>query len=367
VSFAVRDRQGVFTEPAREATFTFATRPTATGTRRRRMNSATSSARGDDHRSSQSQVAILERVGMHIYYSPSYTAAAHEFDTTRKATWIAESLIDDPIAGVTLVEPTPLTDAQLREVHSTEYVEAVRTGSPRHLAESSSFRWDPAVWDAVRASNGGAVAAALHSLDTRENSGSLSSGLHHARRERGSGFCTFNGLALAARAAIDAGAERLLILDLDAHVGDGTVDIVHDWPEVLHVDLAVSAWDAPAGDQGRCSVETIHRAEDYLPTLERRLASLTRTPIDLCIYNAGMDPHEDSDIGGLAGMTTAIIRARERTVFEWAAAARIPVAFVLAGGYAGSELSRERLVDLHRLTIAAAVSTSRHSSDAPAS
>ena len=64
-----------------------------------------------------------------------------------------------------------------------------------------------------RASNGGAVAAALEAFETKRNAGSLSSGLHHATRALGSGFCTFNGLALAARAVIDAGAKRVLVVD----------------------------------------------------------------------------------------------------------------------------------------------------------
>jgi acetoin utilization deacetylase AcuC-like enzyme len=255
---------------------------------------------------------------------------------------------------VTIVEPQSLTDEALRAIHSDEYVDAVKLGAPRHLAESSGFTWDPGVWDAVRASNGGAVAAALHALTTRRNAGSLSSGLHHAQRQSGAGFCTFNGLALAARAALDAGARRVLILDLDAHVGDGTLAIVRDWTDVLHVDITVSPWHVDAGDPSRCSLDAIDFADDYLPALERRLAALDTSSLDLCIYNAGMDPHEDCGIGGLDGMTTAVIRDRERTVFQWAASAGLPVAFVLAGGYAGGSLSRNALVDLHRLTIEAA-------------
>lgn len=254
--------------------------------------------------------------------------------------------------GVSLVEPTLLTEEQLRAIHSAEYVDAVKTGEPRHLAESSGFPWDPGIWDAVRASNGGAVAAALHALHTRRNAGSLSSGLHHAHRDSGGGFCTFNGLALAAGAAIAAGARRVLILDLDAHVGDGTMDIVRTWPRVHHVDIAVSAWSYAGGEPSRSSLDVIRRAGDYLPTLARRLAALDTSNIDLCIYNAGMDPHEDCGLGGLDGMTTDVIRSRERTIFEWAAGAGIPVAFVLAGGYVGGALTREALVDLHRLTIA---------------
>ena len=287
---------------------------------------------------------------MHIYYSLAYTSAAYGFDTTRKATWIAESLVERPIDGVELREPEWLTEAALQQVHSPEYVEAVRTGSPRHLAESNGFTWDPGMWNAVRAANGGAVAAALHALETGENAGSLSSGLHHARRNSGAAFCTLNGLALAARAAIGAGARRILILDLDAHVGDGTLDIVRSWPEVSVSDISVSAWHTEGGDPARISLDTIRSADEYLPTLRRRLHGL-HGAFDLCLYNAGMDPHEDCDIGGLAGITTDVLRERERIVFEWAASATVPVAFVLAGGYSGGSLSRDALVDLHRLTI----------------
>jgi len=64
------------------------------------------------------------------------------------------------------------------------------------------------------------VAAAQGAWRTKKNTGSLSSGLHHARRTHGAGFCTFNGLALAALTALEvltAGAQRVLILNLDAH------------------------------------------------------------------------------------------------------------------------------------------------------
>ena len=75
---------------------------------------------------------------------------------------------------------------------------------------------------------------------------------------------------------------------------------------------------------------------------------------DLVIYNAGMDPHQDSAVGGLRGITTQRLADRERMVFPWARERGAPVAFVLAGGYVSARLPRERLADLHRLTIGAA-------------
>jgi acetoin utilization deacetylase AcuC-like enzyme len=295
-----------------------------------------------------------------IYYSPDYTAANDAFDTTRKATWVAASLLSAPIVGVALTAPTPLSSAQLEKVHDPAYVAAVRIGLPRRLAESSGIRWDPNVWQAVRSSNGGAVAAALAALQTRRNAGSLSSGLHHAARDHGAGFSTFNGLALAARAALDDAHSRfayrrVLIIDLDAHGGGGTYSIIRQWQGVVHLDLAVSPYETYR-PQAQSTLDYIRDAADYLPTLKARLAALDDGPgFDVVIYNAGVDPYEGCDIGGLSGMTAAVLAERDRIVFDWAARHTCPVAFVLAGGYVGNRLSQATLVDLPRQTVAAAV------------
>jgi acetoin utilization deacetylase AcuC-like enzyme len=292
-----------------------------------------------------------------LFYSPDYTLAAHGFDTTRKAGWVADSLHDRPIAGVSLRPPEPLTAEQLAEVHDREYVDAVRTGEPIHLAESQGFAWDPGLWQMVRASNGGAVAAALAALESGGAAGSLSSGLHHAKRDHGSGFCTFNGLALAARAAQQAGVERILVIDLDAHCGGGTHELLADDPRISQLDVAVNPFDyyEPAADGW--TLDLVNDAADYLPRIARRLGewSAERATLDLVLYNAGMDPYEGCDIGGLPGITADLLVQRERLVFDWCRAESVPVAFVLAGGYAKGEAAQAQLVELHRATIAAAV------------
>jgi acetoin utilization deacetylase AcuC-like enzyme len=286
-----------------------------------------------------------------LQYSPAYVAAAHAFDTTRKAGWIAESLAREPIAWVEMVEPAPLTAEDLREVHDPAYVEAVRTGTPAALAAGQGLAWDPALWQAVTASNGGLCAAAEVAL--REGvSGSLSSGLHHARRGYGAGFCTFNGLALAALRAARSGL-RVLVLDLDAHCGGGTDSLVGREPNVVQLDVATDAYDAYAPAPPHI-LATVRTAAAYLPTISNGLEALDAAgPFDLLLYNAGMDPHEGS-MGGLPGITAAVLAEREALVFDWARRRGMPVAFCLAGGYVSSRLARDQLVALHRLTVAAA-------------
>ena len=288
-----------------------------------------------------------------VFYDDEYVLSAHSFDTTRKARWVAESLLADPVPGLRLSPNAPLASAELERVHDPAYVAAVRTGEPRALAESNGFSWDPGLWTMVRASNGGVVAAARAALRSG-CAGALASGLHHARRAHGAGFCTFNGLALAALAAFDAGAKRVLVIDLDAHCGGGTNELLGRHPGVRILDLAVDAFDRYEPAPGN-SLDVVASAGDYLPTLESRLQALAGERFDLCRYNAGMDPHEGCAVGGLAGVDATLLARRERRVFEWCRARALPVAFVLAGGYVGPGLDREGLVALHRLTLRAAV------------
>jgi len=286
-----------------------------------------------------------------IFYSPAYTLSAHAFDTTRKAAWIAESLHRDPIAGLCLEEPTPLTRDPIGAVHDPEYVRAVETGAPRPLAQSQGFAWDPNLWPMVLASNGGVVAAVRAALEDGV-AGSLSSGLHHARRESGRGFCTFNGLVIAAREALALGARSVLILDFDAHCGGGTASLIRDEPRMAQRDVSVSAFDAyPDDDHSRLTL--VNEASEYLPTIQSELEDVDREgqSWDLCLYNAGMDPFECCAIGGLTGIHAAMLEARERRVFEWAARRHMPIAFVMAGGYVGASLDRNGLVALHRATL----------------
>jgi acetoin utilization deacetylase AcuC-like enzyme len=142
-------------------------------------------------------------------------------------------------------------------------------------------------------------------------------------------------------------------LDLDAHCGGGTYSLVKDDARIVHVDVSVSRFDSYVPD-GVSSLWLIENGAAYLPTIANSVLPRLRGPFDLCLYNAGMDPHENCATGGLSGITTEILAERERMVFEWARSTGTPIAFVLAGGYVGDKLSQSELVHLHRLTINAA-------------
>jgi len=302
--------------------------------------------------------------GMLLYYSADYSASDFEIETSRKAAWIAESLRSDAIDGVELIAPVSLTNDQILEVHDAQYIAAIKTGEPKSLSESQGFAWDSKLWRMVTASNGGAVSAALQAMK-HGIAGSLSSGMHHAQRDRGAAFCTFNGLALAVRAALGAGANRVLILDVDAHCGGGTARCLAELENVWQVDISTCRFDSYEYSE-RFHLEVIDRADNYLPCVEHHLDELDRQGIEfgLCMYNAGMDAHEDCETGGLAGVPRKMLSRREEMVFEWCCERGLPTAFVIAGGYIGPRLGRQELVDLHRYTVRAAASSATHVGEA---
>lgn len=282
-----------------------------------------------------------------VYYSPQYCAASYAFDTTRKAVWIADSLQTKPIEGIRLIEPDAATRDLLEAVHTGAYLQSLETGRPWSLASSQGFRWCPSLYPSVCSSTGGVVAACRDAVSFGV-AGSLSSGLHHARASEGKGFCTINGLVVAARDAVRRG-RRVMILDLDAHCGGGTASLICRDVRISQLDISVDAFDYYPG------AVVADEPEEYLSILRR---SLNRVPpdVDLVIYNAGMDVYERDC--GHPGFDLKFIAEREATVFDWVHRRNIPIAYVLAGGYTSRRLDRASLVALHRCTLRAANSIS---------
>ncbi|GDY20361.1 histone deacetylase [Verrucomicrobiota bacterium] len=286
-----------------------------------------------------------------LYYSDQFVLAKEGFDTTRKAGWIADSLAKHPISNVRLEGPVPVTEAQVLRVHAPAYLAALRTGEPHATATSSTLAWDSGTLTMALHVCGGVLAAGKTAL-RKGVSGTLASGLHHAKRDRGAGFCTLNGLAIAAHTLADVTKGHILILDLDAHCGGGTHSLIQNHPRLWQLDVSVSPYDDYQPGK-RCVKEIVTDAPKYLKTVSRCLqrAEAEWPEFALCLYNAGMDVHQDCQIGGLSGLDDFLITLREEMVFQWCRERRIPVAYAMAGGYVSSTLTRNALVSLHRMTL----------------
>ncbi len=273
------------------------------------------------------------------------------FDTTRKADHIAQFIHAKAEPGIKLAEPpTDALDAAIagiEKMHNVAYVDALRTGNDVLLAESQGFDWCPNIWTMAVHSTAGVIAASQSAMQ-HGVSGSLSSGLHHAKPGRGDGFCTVNGLAIVAE-RLAADGNRVVVLDFDAHCGGGTAAMIaaHDLNEsVRHFDLSTNTFDGYQRLHPDDRLVVVRRGDnDYIDAVGEMLDEIDWAGTDIVLYNAGVDIHPE-----FSRLTVAL---RERLVFARANAESTPIAWVLAGGYTFG-MSMDELVDLHWQTITAA-------------
>lgn len=266
-------------------------------------------------------------------------------ETVAKSRLIAEMIEAGQAGEVWLAAPKPATRRELETIHTPEHVRSTFEDKQSFLEVGA---WSQPILDSILASTGGMRDAVTEALRTGR-SGSLSSGLHHARRNSGNGFCQFNGLALAALEALKK-VKTVGILDLDAHAGGGTFDILGAHPNVYLADVTVSPFDTwEPTDPARHFYVDVENPKAYLGHVEDALLTLER--VDFLIYNAGMDTYEKA--GGMKGITKDIILKREQRVVEWARARKIPHLFALAGGYKWGGLTLAQVAELHLETVKA--------------
>ena len=216
-------------------------------------------------------------------------------------------------------------------VHDPAFVEAVRTGQPRPLAQSQGFTWSPAFADAVARIWSGHIEACRVALAEGVVLHPVS-GAHHAGYSRGSGFCTFNFLVGAARDMVRGGTGRQALIDLDAHPGDGTYTLTRGDNAIALFDIAGGSWIDVTNDH-RIEYRVARDAAGYRQGLNRLPAFLDRVRPALVQYQAGMDPFEDDPVGGIEEITESFLLERDRFVIEQVRRRGIPLVVNLAGGY----------------------------------
>jgi acetoin utilization deacetylase AcuC-like enzyme len=239
----------------------------------------------------------------------------------------------------------------MQRTHAVPYIEALRTGQPRELAESQWFTWSPAFAEALAHIWTGHLAASRLALEVGLVLHPVS-GAHHARYDRGAGFCSVNFLVGASTALLAEGrVERVLMLDLDAHYGDGTDALTTNEPRIMHLDIhGGSCLDRTA----RGVWAGVRDGDAYLELLRAELPRALDERPDLVQWQAGVDPFEEDDVGGIPGMTAVRLLERDAVVLEALAARRTPTVISLAGGYSAS------CVKLHCATVRSAASIASH-------
>ena len=278
----------------------------------------------------------------------------------------AYGLLDRP--DVVILEPRPATDEEIERVHAPAYVRAVkRYGAHPELA----VEWEAAQWglaaggdtpafagmhEAAAALCGASIVAAQSVWEGRvDQVFSAGGGLHHAFANRAAGFCVYNDCAVAIRALLDAGAERVAYVDVDVHHGDGTQWIFYEEPRVLTCSvhesgqflfpgtggIAERGSGAGAGSAVNVPLPALSGDGPYLRAVEEVIAPAVRAfRPDVLVTQNGCDPHHADPLAHLQvtmGAFPRLYRALHDLAFDAAGGRWVALG---GGGYTFDVLPR---------------------------
>jgi len=282
---------------------------------------------------------------LNVVYSARYRIdiGPHVFPTQKYSLIHARLLETGVIQPQDCVEPEPASWDELALVHTPEYLHKMRDGAmtPEDVAQLE-LPWSTEMVEGFRLMVGGTIQAARiacgldeFGIQTSEFGIHIGGGFHHAFPSHGEGFCPFNDVAVAARVLQSRGLERVAIVDLDVHHGNGTAFAFESDPRVftfsMHQQHNYPMWK-PRGSLDIGLADGAHDAT-FIRELERALPAVLAHAPECIFYLAGADPYEDDQLGGLR-LTKEGLRRRDRMVIDEARSAGVPLVIVLAGGYA---------------------------------
>lgn len=295
-----------------------------------------------------------------LVWDPSYEIdlGPHVFITAKYRLTRERLLADGIVSAADFLEPVPATREQLALAHTARYLAKIE--EDRFSLEELTrleIPFSPEGRDAMALSCGGTLLACRRAMESG-TAGHLGGGFHHAFADHGEGFCLLNDVAVALLTLRDEGlVDRAAVIDLDVHHGNGTASILAGEPELftfsMHQQSNYPAEKPPSDldvglDDGVGDQEYLDALGNALPTV------LDDFEPELVVYLAGADPYRNDQLGGLS-LSQAGLRERDEIVFEAAVGRSIPIAVVLAGGYA---FQLEDTVAIHTATVEEMVAAS---------
>ena len=258
---------------------------------------------------------------------------------------LAKYLIEKKVVSK-FYEPNPCSIETLKEAHSEKYILDVKN---KKLSEKDikkiGFPLNDSVVRRSFVATGGTVLASKLAI----NYGiacNTAGGSHHANFDGGAGYCVFNDVAVAAKYLLNRGlANRILIVDLDVHQGNGNSDIFKDNRNVFTFSMHSKSNYPAKKSLSDLDVELKDNTEDkeYLDILKFNLANLNDENFDFVFYIAGVDIHYNDRLGKLK-ITDEGINLRDNIVIDNFFSKRIPICGVLGGGY---NKDFNKLIELH--------------------
>ena len=286
-------------------------------------------------------------------YSPEFPEE-HRFPMAKFR--LLKEWVDHNVPQTQCFSPTPCPLDVLLQTHESKYVSDFQAGTlDSKVAREIGLPWSAGLRDRTILALGGSIKTCELAREYGLAS-HLAGGTHHAHRDRGSGFCIYNDLAVSARYLVNRGlASRVLIFDCDVHQGDGTASILAHDTQVftcsIHAEKNFPVRKAESDLDVNCPDGMTD--DDYLALVFETLESLIAGWYpDFVIYDAGSDVHVDDALGRLS-ITTDGLYQRDYGVISRIRSEGIPCATVIGGGY---DKDRARVAARHGISVFAAAS-----------
>lgn len=291
---------------------------------------------------------------MKLYYTDHFELplpSTHRFPMS-KYRQLRQAVVSSPHhRNDTLFVPNAASDEELLLCHDRDYLERVISGQLSEMEiRRIGFPWSEKMVERSRRSTGATIAASRAALSDGV-SANLAGGTHHAFAGAGEGYCVFNDAAVAIRTLQQQDRiRRACVIDLDVHQGNGTASILSGDSSATTLSIhgvrnfplrkVASDIDIALPD-GTTDPEYLEALAEGLNTL------LNHARFDLAIYLAGADPFVHDRLGRLS-LSMNGLSTRDDMVFQSCRDANIPVAVVMAGGYAENV---EDIVQIHSNTL----------------
>ncbi|KAK9148938.1 hypothetical protein Scep_007695 [Stephania cephalantha] len=309
-----------------------------------------------------------------VIYSSSYDIAffgiekLHPFDSSK---WgrICQFLIADGVLVKNLiVEPMEASEEDLLVVHSKSYLDSLKSSLTVSIIMEvppvsllPNFLVQQKALSPFRKQVGGTIMAGKLAKE-RGWAINVGGGFHHCSADKGGGFCAYADISLCIHFAfIRLNISRVMIIDLDAHQGNGHERDFSNDGRVFILDMfnaGIYPHDYEARRYIDYKVEIVSgtTTNTYLKKLDKALeAAGNMFDAELLVYNAGTDILDGDPLGMLKISPDGVIQ-RDEKVFRFAKEKKIPIVMVTSGGYMKSSarviadsivnLSKKRLIDL---------------------
>ncbi|SNS70226.1 Acetoin utilization deacetylase AcuC [Ekhidna lutea] len=274
-----------------------------------------------------------------VAWSPIYNhplPPKHRFPMEKYDLLPKQLIHEGTIHESNLFAPRKLTPNEILAVHSANYWKKLQAlDFTRQEERRSGFPISQGLVKREVTINAGTIQCAEYALQYGIAM-NIAGGTHHAFTDRAEGFCLLNDIAIASRYLLDLKkAQKILVVDLDVHQGNGTAEIFQNEDRVFTFSMHGEHNYPLKKEKSDLDISLADGTEDriYLKTLDYHLKKLMdQVNPDFIFFQSGVDVLKTDKLGRL-GLTINGCRERDYNVISLAKEHNIPLVASMGGGY----------------------------------